>query len=288
MSQGLLGTYKSSMYAFRDSNGYPVGENITPDTTTPGTVYGAYLYDKHTTLGASVPSFETRFGRSGGKIWTKKVVGISDIGNFSVEMAGLDTTLEGYLKGYTPDVTTVTTAIGLVPNEVPDVLPKFVSAHHMEFDNADGSPEWLSLFYLNSQFTDTSGIAAGQGSGENPNPLSYEGVPDYSLRAPWGQLFSAAASNLTVTDDKAQSVAVISQWRYAIATYIDDGAATTYTLPFLPASAVVGNHYVFRNGTAITPSGIVTTTGVVTITAGTSGDVIVHLYPVGARFTASP
>lgn len=286
MSQGLIGTYKSSMYAFRDSNGYAKGVNTAPDTVVAGTVYGAYLYNKHISIGGATAQYETRLGRAGGKLWVKKVTGITDLSNFALAFSGQDTSLEAYFKGLTLDSTTVSTAIATVPTEVPEVLPSFVSVHHIEYDNADGSSEWLSLFYLNAQFTDTGGLGAGQAGGENPNPLAYEGVPNYSTRTAWGQLWSANA-NQDVTDDRAASQAIYSDWRYAIATYIDDGAATEYTLPYLPASSTVGNHFVFKNGTATAPSAVNTSTGVVTITAGSSGDVWVHLYPVGNRFTAS-
>jgi hypothetical protein len=274
------------MYAHRDSNGYPMGSLVTPDAPANGTVYGAYLYNKHISIGGATQAIETRSGRAGGKTWTKKVVGFSDIADFPVEMSGKDTTLESFFQGYTPDTTTVGTAIVTAPGEFSDSPPKFLSVHHMEYDNADGSSEWLSLNYLNAQFSDATGIAAGQGSGENPNPFTWNGTPDFSLRAPWGQLFSA--SNLTLSDDRATSIAIYSQWRYAMATYIDDGAATTFTLPYLPASSVVTNSFVFKNGVATAPASISTSTGIVTITAGTAADIWVVLYPVGETFTASP
>lgn len=287
MSQGLIGTYKSSMYAFRDSNGYAKGVDTTPDTVSNGTVLGGYLYNKHISIAGATAQYETRIGRSGGKIWTKKSVGITDLANFALSFSGQDTTLEGYFKGYTPDATTLTGGIINVPTEVPDTLPSLISLHHIEYDNADGSSQWLTLCYLNAQFQDTGGMSAAQSGGENPNPLSYEGVPNYSLRTVWGQLWSANA-NQVVTDNRAASQAIYSNYRYFIATYIDDGSTGTYTLPYKPASSTLGHHLIFKNGAVLTVTSVSTSTGVVTQTAAaTAGDIIVHLYPVGNTITAT-
>lgn len=286
MSIGLIGTYKSSMYAHRDSNGYHMGVLTTPDAPVAGTVYGAYLYDKHIDIGGIALTYEKRQGFAGAQIWTQRTVGISDISDMAVNMSGFDTVLDGYIKGYTPDATTVSSAIVVARNASQTTPPKLVSSHHIEFDNEDGSAQWMTLFVMNAQFKDEGGMAAGQSSGQNPNPLAYAATIDFSSRLPWGQTF--VASNLSVAKDKDITIGIVSNYRYAMTAYIDDGSATTYKLPYLPASSTVGDHFVFSNGTVLTPSGINTSTGVVTITAGTSGDIIQHLYPVGNDFTASP
>lgn len=287
MAIGLIGTYKSSMYAHRDSSGYHMGTLVTPDAPVSGTVYGAHLYDKHIDIGGIALTFEKRQGFAGAKIWVQRTVGISDISDMAVNMSGFDSTLDGFIKGYVPDVTTVPVATGISRNASNPTPPKMVSVHHIEFDNEDGSSQWLSLFVLNAQFKDEGGTPAGQASGQNPNPLAYAATIDFSNRLPWGELFSASA-NVNVNDDKDITFGIIANNRYAMTAYIDDGIATTYKLPFLPSSATVADHYVFSNGVALVPSLIVTTTGIVTIAAGTDQDIVQHLYPIGNTFTASP
>lgn len=287
MPEGLIGTYKSSMYAFRDSDGYAMGQLVTPDSPVVDTVYGGYFYDKHIDISGIALTYEKRQGFAGGKIWTQRVVGISDIGDVTINISGRNTTLEGYISGFTPDTTTVASATGMSRNASNPTPPKMISVHHEEFDNADGSAMWQSHFILNAQFRNEGGTPAGQGSGQNPNAFPYVATVDFSLRLPWGQLYSANANNV-VSDNRDVSYDIISAYRYLIATYICDGTEVTYTLPYKPASSTVGDHYVYRNGTALTLSSVSVSTGVATMpSAGSSGDIVVHLYPVGNVLTAT-
>lgn len=281
MVQGLIGTYKYSQFAFRDSSGYPKGVDSTPDAVSNGTVLNAYLYDKGIDISGMSVTYDTRQGQGGGKIWVKRVSGVSDVGDITLNMSAYDTTLDGYFKGQTPDATTNTNMIISSRNVNKLTLPAFVSVHAFEFDNADGSAMWLNRVILNGQFKQVSGIGSGQGSGTNPNPLTYECTPNKSSRAPWGQLLSAN-TNLDVADDSDYELWIYSRYPLALATYIDDGAASSFAVAYKVATGEdKADCLIFKNGSTAQSavSGITNATGAFAITAGTAADIWCVLYP---------
>jgi len=276
MVAGLIGSYKYSQYAFRDSSGYAIGQESDPDNASAGTTTHAYLYDKPISLAGIALTYGIREGRGGAKIWTRKVVGVEGVDNAALELSAYDTVLDGYFKGITPDVTTNSSHTIMARNSNLTTPAAFVSLHSYEFDIDDGSSKWINHVILNQQIVEPPGRSTGQESGTNPNPLSYEIVPNDSSRNVFGQLWSAA--NLTVADDSDKEMFIISDKPLGMTTYIDDGVATEFITGYRPTSAVVGDHFFFTNGVVSTPSAINATTGAVTITAATSGDIWLALY----------
>lgn len=101
--------------------------------------------------------------------------------------------------------------------------------------------------------------------------FSYSVVTNPFTAYPWGQSLDANVEGTA----EVQAMEFFSENRVAIQTYIDDGAAGTFTLDRTPVDA---QHVLaWRNGSSLSVT-VNTATRAVTFSAGTSGDVIVVLY----------
>jgi hypothetical protein len=279
MAIGLPGTYKYSQYAFLTSEKYPAGIETDPDNVTAPTLSDAHLYDKPIDVSGMTITYGKIQGLGGGRIWTQKVTGVTDIGDVTLNLSALDTTLETFWNGTSPDTATITNVEVVARNTEFTNFPNMINLHAVEFCLDDGSSVWLNLIYLNVQHKDVSGISSSQGDGQNPNPLAREFTPNRSTRTAWGELWSAYSA-IEVENDVDYTMAIISPNPLALASYWDDGIATTFTVGRQLSSATVANHFIFKNGVD-NGSGVTTivpTTGVFTITPGTADDIWTILY----------
>lgn len=283
MAAGLIGTYKYSQFAFLNASNYPGGVETDPDNVTPPVLSDAYLYDKIIDVSGMAITYGKRQGFGGGRIWTQRVTGVTDIGDVTLNLSAYDTTLEGFWKGITPDTATISGVTVMTRNAEFTVLPPMMNLHAFEFDDDDGTSSWFNEIYLNVQHKDISGVASGQGDGQNPNPLVREFTPNRSNRTAWGELWSAYTA-LDVTNDVDYVMQIITPNPLALAAYFDDGTAITFTVGRQLSSATPGDHFIYKNG--VENSGdvslIVPTTGVFTIAAGTANDVWTILYQTDA------
>lgn len=279
MVQGGIGTFEGFVIAKRASSGYYMGQAADPENVSNGTTTSAYYYDKAVDMQFMGLEYAMRTMRAGTRIWSSKVAGVSNIANSPLNLSAFDTVLDGLLKGYTPDTTTNSNHTILTRNANKIALQNFGLIAHIRFDRDNGAPMWLNVVKLNVQLMQTNGPTAGFGEGENPSPLEWQIKHDRSSKNILGQNFSAA--NARPTDDTDYEWYILSDYRFGLTTYVDDGSATSYILGHRPATATKGLHFIFKNGVdnASGVSSINASTGSTAITAGTAGDKWHHLYP---------
>ena len=289
MTQALVSTFRNLRIAFRDANGYPMGTDSTPDAVTNGTSTNAYYYDKPIDIGGVTIERPTISGRGGGKVWVRRIANVGEPSNASLNLSAYDSVLNGYIVGTTPDTTTNANFEVVARNSRKASPPAFIVMATTNLALADGSEKFLHRIYLNAQINLATEANSSQGTGENPNPLAYEIVPNYSSRLPWGQLISAN-SNLSIVDDSDISIEVLADYQLAFTTYVDDGSSTSdaFQLPYTPATTTIAEFLVYNEGVDDSSNVSVAADGQVSLTAAnTAGDIMVIFYPVADGFTAT-
>ncbi len=275
----VAGLYHAFLHK-RTSAGYPMGQLATPDSPVDGTVYPGYKITGIVGWTPPVPGISRANRKGGQKFLGQRILGVSDFGEGQLTLSDYDETFLQLIGASTPDVATHTEHAMSSSNSQEFDIPQVFLTMIGGFQNDAGTNKFLTSSYINTQIgrIDTP---MTQGDGDNPNAMQFVVVPSTSLRMPTGMLFSAAA--LAVQDNKDFN------WRdhnsqnkgIAIDTYIDDGTATTFILTYKPTSTDATNvtNIVTKNGVSTNPTSIVLATGVVTITAGSSGDIWCVVYP---------
>lgn len=279
MAQGMIYTYKYSQFAFLDSNNYPAGIDDTPNSVSTPAVSNAYLYDKPVDIAGLALTFGKVQGQGGGIIWTQRITGLTDIADVTMTMSALDDTLEGFWSNITPDTTTVTGITALTRNAAGTTFPPMISLHTFLYSE-EGSTDvrYMTKVYLNVQHKNTGGEGASQGDGTNPNAVTRDFTANYNTRTAWGELFSAATLN--PEKNKDLEMTLFSDHPLALATYWDDGIATSFVVGRKLFSTTVADNFIFKNGVdnSSAVSAINATTGTFTNTAGTANDIWTILY----------
>ena len=279
MAQGMIYTYKYSQFAFLDSNNYSGGIDSTPDTVTPPVVSNAYLYDKPVDIAGLALTYGAVQGQGGGIIWTRRITGLTDIADVTMTMSALDETLEGFWNNTVPDITTVVGITAMTRNAAGTVFPPMMSLHTFMYSE-DGSTnvKYLTKVYLNVQHKNSGGEGSSQGDGTNPNAITREFTANFNTRTAWGELFSTATLNAERNQDLEMTL--ISDHPLALATYWDDGTATSFVVGRKLFSSTVAANFIFKNGVdnSSVVSAIAPTTGTFTITPGTVNDIWTILY----------
>jgi hypothetical protein len=145
----------------------------------------------------------------------------------------------------------------------------------------DSALYWLNRFYL-CRLSPGSPPAKYQDKGEQKLGLSM--IP--LKRFPHGVPFGAAQG---FTKNMTSELRILADSPLALTTYVAADAGTTFTLAYLPLSAVVTlatePNYLARNNVEEAPVSIDTGTGVVTIASSTASDFVSLLY--ATSFTPS-
>ena len=278
-SGAMLGMFKAFV-GFRDSNGYPMGQLTTPDTPVVNTVYSPLVLPGPISVASPAISRLVAFATGGQRLLNKRVLGVQDIGDFQFTLAHYSETFNALISQTTVDETTLTSVPTTAPNTGLAEPPQMFIGFVLGFDDIDGDHQFLTMIYHNVQIANyiPSGSTSG---GENPNPLTYTATPSASARTMSGLLYADTA--LAVTDDRD----ILSCYRYQYGllptTYVANGVATTFTLPYLPVdddeTGAAVNSFV-KNGTIAAVTSCATATGLVTLTgAGDSGDIWNALIP---------
>lgn len=279
MAQGMIYTYKYSQFAFLDINNYPAGIDTTPNTVSTPAVSNAYLYDKPVDIPGLALTYGAVQGLGGGIIWTQRITGLTGIADVTMSMSALDETLEGFWSNTTPDTTTVSGVTAMTRNAAGTVFPPMMSLHTFMYSE-DGSTDvkYLTKVYLNVQHKNSAGEGSSQGDGTNPNVINRDFTTNYNTRTAWGELFSAATLNVERNQDLEMWVK--SDHPMALATYWDDGIATSFVVGRKLFSSTVADNFIFKNGVdnSSAVSAIAPTTGTFTVTAGTANDIWTILY----------
>jgi hypothetical protein len=266
--------------ARRDTVGYPKGTLATPDTPVNGTVYGAYKLND--VISATSPTMDRIIAtfRAGQKFKGNRVIGVQDATPFDLVLDTFDEVFHSYITGAVADVATMSGAVLSAPNSGNASPPQFVLGVVTGFqERSTGTNYFMTLIYPNVQFR-APWMNVSQQGGENPGALTYQVIPTISTHTGIGRLYSGTA--LAVTDNKDVAFAMRGLHPYMVATYVDDGSTGSFTLPYLPTSALAtgaDTNSIAKNGTTLAVTSVSITTGVVTQTAAaTGGDIIVVAY----------
>jgi hypothetical protein len=280
----IAGAYYAQV-AFRDSAGYPMGADSSPNTVAAGETKHAYKLTGMVEVTAPQVTREIATFRGGQVILGQRAMGVSDFGTFDLTLSAYDETFNAYISGSTVDVTTLTDVAMGAPNSLNPALPQFILMLTMGFQNLAGANDYVTYVYPNVQISPAiPGVT--QDGGENPGAVTYTVIPSASTRGVTGHLFSAMGMN--VTDNREICHWARTSYPLALTTYIQETAATTFTLGYRPASTEHAGAFNSFTTNGVTShsnvSGVDGTTGAVTITAATALDKWVVLYPT--NFTA--
>ena len=279
-TNGMIAGIYNGWVAKRDSNGYPKG--VVADPNSPGTnvVLSPYRIKYPISLTPPTPNrrLATRVGGQAPR--GQRDLGMSSLGTFPIEMDSYDETFHALVSGSAVDVSTVSEWAVTSPNVQKVTLPKFILGMSIGYLTEAGNPEFLTAIFHNVQIRPVM-PSGSQSDGENPNPMRYEVVPDVSSRTGIGRLYSAMA--MSVQENSDMSMMIRYSKEIFLATYIKDGTATTFTLPFLPTSSDATGaaaNSITNNGSTQAVTSVNTSTGVVTLSAaGTSGHIVVTAFP---------
>lgn len=285
VDQGHIAGFYYAQYATRNSAGYPMGQDSTPNAVTALDVKNALLLTGPVSVTAPSVTRERATFRGGQKALGQRSLGVSDFGTFELTLSAYDELFHTLISGGSADTTTATSVTITAPNSNNGDLPTGMLLLTQGFTTDAGAQEFITWIYHNVQIEPTV-PGATQSGGENPNPLTYTVIPNVATRTGFGMPFSS--TGLAVTDNSDICVALRGADPFALTTYIDDGSATSFVVGYRPNNAEhAGAYNIFtKNGaTAHTAvSGVNTTSGAITITAGSANDIWVALY--ASRFVA--
>jgi hypothetical protein len=272
------------LIAVRNADGYPMGLAADPDNPTLNTVYGAHRVGLRT---FTHPQRETStaFNREDGKVKQRMKLGVSDDGEGSIEVGSEDETLIAYLRegGYD---NTMSDEMMFIAGNRGDVSSKtyYLLAGTL-FQKNDSSMYYKYWSYLNNQLEEGDLPEVNQDDGENPSPIAFTFTPSLGGRLITGQPFST--TDMTVRDDEDIFVTIRTPYELHVATWVANGSATDFTLPYLPLktdATVGGANIICKNGVPTTVTSVSILTGEVVIaSAGSSGDIWTVLYPTAWR-----
>jgi hypothetical protein len=282
---GHIAGFYHAQIAFRSSTGYPMGVDSTPDVIVAAETKHAYKLTGPVEVTAPQVTREIATFRGGQVILGQRAMGVSDFGTFDMTLSAFDEVFNAYVGGSTVDVSTTTDLAQYAPNSLNPALPQFFLLLTMGFQDTSGTNKYVTYVYPNVQISPAV-TGATQDGGENPGAVTYTVTPSASTRAASGHLFSAMG--MTVTDNKEIVYAIRYNYPVSITTYIQETAATSFTLGYRPISdehAGAINSFTTNGATTHSNvSAVNVATGAVTITAATASDIWVALYPTS--FTA--
>lgn len=277
---GMIAGMYHAWAAFRDSNGYPMGQDSTPDTKTAPSTLSPYKIPGIVEIGAPEMAVEVATRKAGQTIKGKRVLGISDIGSYPMTLSDYDETLHAMVTASLVDTTTMSGWTMTSPNSRNARRPQLIMGFSVGFTADDGSDQMMTWIYHNLQVSPAL-PGGSQKSGENPNPLQFSLTPSSSQRTGIGRLYSAMGFD--VVEDSDICIAIRHTDAIFVTTFIKDAVATSFTLPYLPTSndaTGAANNSITNNGATLAVTSVSTSTGLVTLTAaGVANDIVVMAFP---------
>lgn len=269
--------------AFRKDTGEPMGQETDPNNVSNGTTSSAYKVDGAIDFTPEQLTTATKTNKGGQIIISKTPMGVTDYGAATLVLSQYDEQFFAYISGTSVDETTDTTMNITGTNVNQRVPPAFVVIVSSRFTDSSGSDKYMNYIYPNAFVTPVGDANMTQIDADvtNDTPYTYQIVPSASSSTGFGYTFANTALN--VVDDSDIRVKIISDYPLGLTTYVDDGAAGTFTLGYLPTSSDetggAGN-IITSNGTKTAVTSVATATGLVTQTAaGTAADIWVVAYP---------
>lgn len=274
------GLYKLQI-AVVDSNDYPVGQLTSPDAPANGTVYSPYVVPATVTYTAAQDTQETAQSYGNQQLRGRREMGVSELGDGTLELSEFDDQFDALVQGYILDTTTATAwrIAGHNVNRTQSL--KFMLAFTSAATPANGTPNFDTTFTWGTLRRGALGF--NQQSGRNPNNRTYTLTKVLSTRTPWGQLYSN--STLAPASDKDDEATVYADAPLSFFTVVRDGTASGYVAPYAlsytAAASFGSSNWLYMNGTA-TAQAVVNVSGGTALVlngAGVSGQKMVVLAP---------
>lgn len=268
-----------------DANNYPKGTLAAPDSPVAGTVYSPYVIPAPISYQAADDTFAEVSSFANTQLRARVQVALTDFANDTFTLSELDDTFDSLVMGYTNDVTTATSMRIRARNSGRRTPRRFGLALTRASATKDNVISYETIIKMNVQFRRAAGSNTSQTFGQNPDPLAYTVIKARNSRMPWGKAFSSS-SNLVVDGNADDEISIQGPAPIMAVTYVDDGAATTFALPYAPDYTEHAGAYniIYKNGTSASVTSISGST--VTITAGSSGDIWTFFGPSTALLTA--
>ncbi len=280
--------------AVLDDAGYAMGQLVTPNAPANGTTYPAYRLTHLVEVTAVSPSRELATDRGGQRIRGQSDLGMSDLGTFTMTLSDYDATFEAIIAGMSVNTTTLPGVTQSGPNFSLAKLPRLCmiasfGANSRDVSNYDARL-YQTVIFPSIQIAPV-GAQSSQNGGVNPNARQYTITPSLTTTAMNGMAWNEAAPagfGMDYANDEAMIHYLNGTYRYMLTTFIGNGTEDEVTLPYRPVSSTataLSPNIITLAGSAVAPTSINTTTGVVVLSAApTAGAKVVALVPT--NFTA--
>lgn len=255
-----------------NSNFYNMGQSTVPNAVSSGTTINSYVIPGFVSYAPAAPTYEDVVSYASEQVRGRREVGVTDYGIGQLVLSEYDEKFNQLIGGATPSTTIASGVVVTSPNALQKSPPRVVLTLTAAATPVTSAENFVNISVLNCTIR-RARVGTNQGNGKNPNNLTYDLVVSAGNRAPWGSLLSALAMGLTNSSDTELELSAPAI--YITTTYVDDGSATTITLPYTPFTtehAGVFNMFT-KNGvdSHASVSGISGST--VTITPGSAGDI---------------
>ncbi len=280
MTVGHIAGFYHALWMYRDENGYPAGIEADLTAAANGTTTHARKLPGPVEATAMQVTREQATFRGGQKILGKRQLGVSEISPFDLTLAAYDPVWHAMISRNAVDTAIASANVVSAPNLGEGDPPQGMLLLEVGYTTEDNVNKYLTYAYHNVQISPSSMGSASQQGGENPNPLQYTVTPQSADRTFFGLPFSA--TDLAVVENNDYFVEYETLKPISVTTYKAAGAATTFTLGYLPVSGEhAGARNVFtKNGAQAHSdvSGLSTSTGAVTIGAATAADIWIAVF----------
>ncbi len=278
MTVGHIAGAYHAQWCFRNSDGYPMGTQSSPDSVANGTTTHARKLTGLVEAAAMQISRETATFKGGQALLGKRQLGVSDLGDFMLKLSAYDPIWHAFINRNAVDTTTVTGNVLSAPNLGEGDPPQGMLLLTTGYTPIGGANKFLTYAYHNVQISPTNLGGASQGGGENPNPLEYTVTALPADRTFLGLPF--ADTDLVVVDNTDWYTLYESQYPVGLTTYVALGSATSFILGYRPKSSDVAQarNSFTKNGAISAPTSCNTTTGSVVIPSATAADIWVAVY----------
>ncbi len=262
-----------------NSNFYNMGQSVSPNGVANGTTVSNYIVPGFVSYTPAAPTYETVYSYASEQVRGRREVGVTDYGIGTLTLSEYDEVFNQLIGGATPSTTIASGMVVTSPNSAQKTPPRLCLTLTAGATPSSSAENFVNISVLNCNIR-RARVGTNQTAGKNPNNLAYEIVVSTGTRAPWGSLLSALAMGLTNNTDTELEMSgpapVINT------TWVDDGTATTVTLPFTPyTSEVAGVYNIITKNGVDNHSGVSGISGkTVTLTHGTAGDIWEFSIPV--------
>lgn len=274
-----------AQWAFRNSDGYPMGVQTAPDSVGNDVEMHAYLIRNMRNFTPPTVTFGEVSERGGQKIRGKFKTPATEISNATFELSSDDPVLRTYSNGTSIDSGSPAGWKQYGMNANIAVFPAafmVFSTRTMIIDDVAQTTTygWKHYICPNAQLElQQSNIT--QEDGDTPNPITGTVTLNKAFRALTGELFSATDMNLTEDNDYFYVIETLNP--IAITSYTATGSANpeTFTLAYLPLTtqATTSDKLLTEEGVTDAITALSISTGILTTaTAGAAGNIYVIVY----------